>query len=219
MAPERARSKVVVKVVVALVAVAALAYGFMGSARQSRSQAYVVPNAHLRPWTVSVEMATQPNEPILMLRPPSALSSDLFDQTFKRSMESMSAPETAGIPLVLQGELERAGSERISADDLLAIARHAGLETVPPQPRCLAHRRAPEPDTRQQLYFAIFQSQAFQAFRGELRQRLGEKFDPEFLTPILFVGVVESHLSRWLPIHVEGEKDCVAPIEVSMAAP
>lgn len=206
-----------VRVVAVLIVLAAVGFGVMRSAKKSRAQAYVVPQAHLRPWTVSVEMATQPDDPVLMLRPPSALSSDLFDQTFKRSMESMRAPETGGIPLVLQGELERAGSERISPDELLVLARRAGLEATPPLPQCMAHRRAPEPDTRQQLYFAVFQSRAFADFRGMLRQRLGEAFDPEYVTPVLFVGLVESPLRRWLPLHVNVEKDCVAPIEVSVA--
>jgi hypothetical protein len=205
-----------VKVLVALAVFAGLGLMFWRTVHSARGQAYVVPQAHLRPWTISVEMGSQPNDPILMLRPPSALTTDLFDQVFKRSMESMQAPETAGIPLVLQGELERAGA-RISADELLALARQTGLEATPPVPLCIAHRRAAEPDARQQLYFAMFDSAPFDAFRRTLAERLGANFNIDLVSPVLFVGVVESPLSKWLPLRPNAKKDCLAPIEVSVA--
>jgi hypothetical protein len=204
-----------VKVVVALAVIAGLGFAFWRSVQSSRAEAYVVPQAHLRPGTISGAMGAPPNDPVLMRRPPSALTTDLFDQVFKRSMESMRAPETQGIPLVLQGELERAGA-RISADELLAMARNAGLEAAAPQPRCMAHRRAPEPDTRQQLYFAIFESGPFDAFRRTLGDRLGGTFNAELVAPVLFVGVVESPLRRWLPLYPDAKKDCVAPIQISL---
>jgi hypothetical protein len=209
------RSRLLLKVLIALAAFAGLAFMFWRSVHSSRAQAYVVPQEHMRPWTISVEMGSQPNDAVLMLRPPSALSTDLFDQVFKRSMESMKAPETAGIPLVLQGELERAGA-RISADELLTLARRSGLEATSPQPRCMAHRRAPEPDTRQQLYFAMFESGPFDAFRHTLAERLGPTFNVDLVSPVLFVGVIESSLRRWLPLHPDAKKDCIAPIEISL---
>ena len=208
------RSRLLVKAFVALAIAAVMAFAFWNSVHSARSAAYVVPQAHLGPWTISVEMGSQPNDPALMLRPPSALTTDLFDQVFKRSMESMRAPETAGIPLVLQGELDRAGG-RISADELLTIARRSGLEATPPKPQCMAHKRAPEPDTRQQLYYAIFESAPFDAFRRALGERLGPTFNVDLVSPVLFVGVVESPLQRWLPLRADAKKDCVAPIEVS----
>jgi hypothetical protein len=210
------RSRLLVKVLVALAVVAGLALTFWRTVHSARGQAYVVPQAHLRPWTLSVEMGSQPNDPILMLRPPSALTTDLFDQVFKRSMESMRAPETAGIPLVLTGELERAGAG-ISADELLNIARQAGLESTPPVPRCIAHRRAAEPDARQQIYFAMFESASFDRFRRTLAERLGPSFNIDLVSPVLFVGVIESPLHKWLPLRPDAKKDCVAPIEVSVA--
>jgi hypothetical protein len=155
-----------------------------------------------------------PNMPVLMLRPPVTLTVDMFDQTFKRSMESMGVTEIGGMPLVLQGELERAGPKRPSPEVLLKMAREAGLDTNPPVPRCMAHRRQPEPDARQQLYFTMWSSQPFEKFRAQLRERLGETFDPDAITPVLFVGLVESSLPRWLPVRAS-EKDCVAPIQIS----
>jgi hypothetical protein len=213
MAP--AKSRRLVGAAVAVLVVAGLAAMFMRTVRSARSAPYVVQPANVAPWTLSIERASEPNEPVLILRPPSALSTELFDQVFKRSMESMRAPEIAGIPLVLQGELERAGSGRISTDVLLALARRAGLESLTPTPHCVAFRRAPEPDTRQQVFFAVFDDQAFDAFRRLLGERLGPTFDPAFVSPALFIGVVESSLRRWLPLHVDAAKDCVAPIAVA----
>jgi hypothetical protein len=213
MAATRSPGRMIVKAGVALVLLAGVGFLVMRSAKSSRAEPYTLPADAIKPWTLSVEMSSAPNDPVLMLRPPSALSTALFDQTFRRSMESMRAPETTGIPLVLQGELERAGSERITPDELLKIARRAGLEMSPPTARCLAHRRLPEPDTRQQVYFAIFESPAFRTFRDELAQRLGPNFDATFLSPVFVVGTIESPMSRWMPMHADAEKDCMAPIE------
>jgi hypothetical protein len=208
-------NRVVVKVVVVVVGLAVAGFAFWRSVHSARSAPYTLSAASQRPWRLTVEMASRPNDPVLLLEPPSDVPRELFDQVFKRAMESMQAPEMAGIPLVLQGELERAGSERISPDALLAMARQAGLEETAPVPRCMGHRRAPEPDARQQAYFAIFDSTAFTTFRWNLASRLGATFDAAFVTPALFIGVVESPLHRWMPLHADGDKDCVAPITVA----
>jgi hypothetical protein len=204
------------KILVPIALVGAFAFGFWRTVHSARSTPYTVSAAAAqRPWRLTIEMASQPNDPVLLLEPSSDLHRELFDQVFKRSMESMQAPGISGIPLVLAGELERAGSEgRISPDTLLAMARSAGLESAPPVPRCLGHRRLPEPDTRSQAYFAIFDSAAFNTFRWNLATRLGPSFDAGFVTPALFVGIIESTLHRWLPLHADAEKDCVAPIAI-----
>jgi hypothetical protein len=199
--------------VVVLVAIAVVAgFAFWRTVKSARSSPYTLgPQTH-GVWRLTVEPGTGPRDPVLLLEPPVELSRELFDQVFKRSMESMRAPEAAGIPLVLAGELERAGAARLPPDALVAMAREAGLEAAPPMPRCIGHRRAPEPDTRQQAYFALFDSPAFAAFRASLAARLGPTFDPGAMAPAALVGVIESRLDRWLPLHAD-EKDCLAPIE------
>jgi hypothetical protein len=206
--------RTLVKVLVPVVVVAVAGFAFWRTVHSSRSAPYTLTKATQRPWRLTIEMASRPNDPVLLLEAPSELSRELFDQVFKRSMESMRAPELAGIPLVLAGELERAGSERISPDTLLQMARTAGLEGAPPTPHCMGHRRAPEPNTRQQAYFALFDSTAFSIFRWNLATRLGANFDAGFVTPALFVGVIESPIHEWLPLHAEADKDCVAPITI-----
>jgi hypothetical protein len=219
MAAAKAPSRPFLKIAVALVLIAGLAFVFLRSVRSARSGAYTVEAASLRPWTLSLETATSPNDPVLVLRAPSALAGGLFDQVFKRSMESMRAPDVPGIALVLQGEIERAGPDRMTPTGLLAVAKRAGVDTTPLEPRCVGHRRGREPDTRQQLYFAIFDSPAFARFREALGVQLGggTAFNPTFLSPVLPIGTIESGFSRWLPLTADPATDCVAPIRVTGA--
>jgi hypothetical protein len=217
MVTKRSPGRVLVKVVGALVLVAGVGFLIMRTAKSSRSEPYTLPaEALVGPWTLSVE-SSAPNDPtstlpVLVLRPPTALTHALFDQTFKRAMESMGAPETQGIPLVLQGELERAGAGRPSPDELVTLARRAGLDAVAPAARCVGHRHLPEPDTRQQVFFAIFDSPAFVTFRKALAERLGPSADAALVSPVLIIGTVESSMQRWLPLRAEPETDCLAPI-------
>jgi hypothetical protein len=207
---------VLAKVLVPVVGVLVAGFAFWHTVHSARSAPYTLTAAAAQgSWRLAIGMVSNPNDPALLLEPPPGLSRELFDQVFKRSMESMQAPALAGIPLVLAGELGPVGSARLSPDALLAMARAAGLEGAPPVPRCLAHRRQPEPDTRQQAYLAIFDSPAFATFRGNLEARLGPNFDAGAATPALLVGVVESPLERWLPLQADAAKDCVAPLTVA----
>jgi hypothetical protein len=191
-----------------------MAFAFWRSVHTARSEAYTLSAGSQRPWQLTTATPAGPNDPVLLLEPPPDVSRELFDQVFKRSMESMGAPDVVGIPLVLQGELERAGAARITRDDLVAMARQAGLDGAVPAPRCMGHRRAPEPDTRQQVFFAIFDLPAFTTFRTNLAARLGASFDAAFVTPALFVGIVESRQPRWVPLHADAANDCIAPIAI-----
>jgi hypothetical protein len=210
-APFRTR---LVKIVVPVLVIAAAGFAFWRSVRSARAAPYFLTAATERqPWRLIVQSPTRPGDPVLLLEAPAEVSRELFDQVFKRSMESMRAPGLTGIPLVLAGELER-GAQRLPADALVEMARAAGLESAPPTPRCMVHRRAPEPDARQQVYLALFDSPALAMFRANLAVRLGPSFDAAALPPALFVGLVESPQQRWLPLHVDAEKDCLAPITV-----
>jgi hypothetical protein len=214
MVETRRPSRVLVKVAAALGLVAGVGFLVMRSAQSSRSEPYSIPRAALAGWRLSVEAASRPNDAVLVLRAPSALTSALFDQTFKRSMESMASPEIPGLALVLEGELARAGAPRLVSAELVELARAAGLEAAPPTARCFAHRRMPEPNARRQLFFALFDSPAFTKFRGALAARLGASFEPDLVSPVMFLGTVESTSYEWMPPHAEAPKDCLAPIVV-----
>lgn len=198
-------------VVLVVIAVGA-GFAFWHTVKSARSSPYTLGPETRGQWRLTVEAGTRPRNPVLLLNPPVELSRELFDQVFKRSMESMRAPDASGIPLVLAGELDRAGAARLPPDALVAMAREAGLEGAPPTPRCIGHRRAPEPDARQQMYFALYDSPAFATFRASLAARLGPGFDPGAMAPAAIVGIIESPLERWLPLRAD-DKDCLAPIE------
>jgi hypothetical protein len=208
-----------VKVLVPLALVAVFGVMFWRSVRGARSTPYTLSPGTQRAWALTVPSgpATEPTSPVLLLVPPPGLSRELFDQVFKRSMESMRAPEAAGIPLVLAGELQHAGAAGLPPEALFEMARAAGLDGSTPAVRCMVHQRLPEPDTRKQAYIALFESAPFAAFRASLAARLGPTFDVHALVPALYVGLVEATLDRFLPTPPDPQKDCVAPIEVAAA--
>ncbi len=215
-----ARSKALIKILVALAVFAGVGFLFVRSLRNTQSEPYTVERQRLRGWTVALEPASSPAEPMLVLRPPPELASGLFHQVFVRSMESLNAPNPAAIPLVLRGEFDRAFAGRATPDALVAEARSAGLDSAVMEPRCLAYRRVSAPGVIRQLYFVIFDAPAF----GRFRERLGAMlaggaasrtgFDPGALSPVLFIAASDPAFSRWLPLRADPGADCVAPIAV-----
>ena len=217
-------TKLLIKIGVALLVLVGLGFLFMRSVRNTRAQPYTVHPEHLRNWTLAVESAAGPHEPMLVLRPPAELVNGLFHQVFKRAMESMNAPAAPAIPLLLQQEYDRAFVGRWPPVTLLAAAQAAGLDRVTLVPRCLAYRRVSDPRGTQQLYFIVFDLPAFARFRQQAAMMAGggaprADFDPAALSPVLFIAVAESSFQRWLPLRADPQADCVAPIEISAAPP
>ena len=199
---------------IALAAIAVLGYLFINSLETARSAPYTIARAHLGKWTLVLEAAESANAPLLSARTDPELVASLFRQLFQRAMESMSAPVTSTIPIVLRGEFDRGLAGRMTPDDLLAAARAAGLESASHEPRCLAHRRLSEPGLTRQTYFAMVESPSITGFRQQLARSGGAAFDAAALTPVMFVGASDASFQRWLPIRAE-PADCVAPIEVA----
>lgn len=210
---EKKRSSVLLKMAIGLAAIVALGYLFIHSLETTRSEPYTVERAHVGKWTLVLETAGGPNAPLLSVQTDLALVTNLFRQLFNRSMESMSTPTTASIPIVLRGEFDRGLAGRMAPAALLAAGREAGLETASHEPRCLAHRRISEPAMTRQTYFAIVESPAIVRFREQLARTAESAVDPAALTPIMFVGASDAAFHRWLPIRA-GEGDCVAPIRI-----
>lgn len=212
--------KRVIQAVVALLVAAGVAWLFVRSAQSSRSEPYSLSPDHLRGWTVAVDATPEASGVVLALRPPQAMSPRLFQQVFSRAMESLSAPSSPAMPLILQQEFEQAFSGRVAADALLAAAREAGLEEAPIEPLCLAHKRESTAGATRQLYFAVFQAPAFHVFRAKaaaLLQAGGttSAFDPNALHPMVIVGASDAAFRRWLPMAGDPQVYCIAPIEVS----
>jgi len=197
------------RIVVALGAVGVLGFLFMRSVRGTRAQPYTVDARDLRGW--SLEIVTDragATAPLLVLRPPGGLVHGLYDQLFKRAMDSLSTPEPAAIPIVLRGE---AGSALVGAgapDALLAAARNAGIDERAFRPRCLGYRRVSEPTRTRQLYFLLFDAPGLAGFRSQIGLR-------EALSPVLLIGTSQSDGEQWLPLRADPARDCVAPIVTS----
>jgi hypothetical protein len=210
---EKKRSSVLLKVAIALAAIVVLGYLFIHSLESTRSEPYTVDRALLAKWTLVLEPAAGSNAPLLSVRTDLELVTSLFRQLFNRAMESMNTPPTASIPIVLRGEFDRGLVGRMTAAELLAAARAAGLESAAHEPRCLAHRRISEPGMTRQTYFAIVASPAVVGFREQLARTAGTALDAAALSPVMFIGASDPAFHRWLPIRA-GDEDCVAPIQV-----
>ena len=202
------KRSLVVKIGVGALAIAVFAFLFMRSIDETRSTPYTVERQHLRGWTLAIEPAANPGDPLLAVRPSQELASSLFRQIFSRAMESMNAPVAPAVPLVLRAEFDKVVRDQLTPETLLTAARMAGLESASMTPRCVVHRRVSEPGGTQQVYFVVFDAPAVSQFR----QQLG--LDPAALAPILFVAGAGTDFNKWLPQRVNVDADCLAPIEI-----
>lgn len=212
--------KLLVKVLVGVLALSGLAYLFIRTASNTRSEPYQVQRQHLTGWTLALESSGGPSSPLLVLRPPPDLGGDLFRQVFARMMESMKGSGAADVPIVLRQEYELALASKYTPADLFDAARLAGLESTAFAPRCVAVRRISEPGLTRQVYFVLFDAPAFGQFREELRRGLGASassvmFDPAGLSPVLIVGASDASFDRWLPLRADAAADCIAPLSVN----
>lgn len=207
------RSRVLIRLVAAAAALAAIAFLFMRTLEDTRTEPYTIAPAHTDAWTLEVTPAAGDRAPMLSLRTRPELVSNLSRQVFQRMMESTSSPQHSFIPLVLQGEFDRALAGRMTRDDVVAAARAAGLETASHQLRCLAHRRESSGRSVQQVYFAVVDSPSITGFREQLERASGGGFEAAALTPVVVVANSEGSFERWLPIRAS-ESDCVAPIRI-----
>jgi hypothetical protein len=203
------RKALALRIAAGILAFAVFVFLFIRSIEETRSEPYSVPRAHLQPGTLALVPASQPNEPLLVLRPSSDLAAGLFRQIFSRAMESLNSPGDPVVPLVLRGEFDRMIGDRLTQDALLAAARSSGLERAMPLPRCLVHRRISEPGGVRQAFLVFFESAAIAEFRKEIG------VDPGALSPIMFVAGAGTDFNSWLPQQIDPDADCLAPIEVA----
>jgi hypothetical protein len=212
--------KLILKLAIGVAVAGGLAYLFVRTASDTRSEPYQVQQHQLRGWTLSLETSGGASSPLLVLRPPQELGGDLFRQVFSRMMESMKGSAAADVPIVLRQEYEMSLASVYTPAELFDAARLAGLESAVFAPRCVAVRRISEPGLTRQLYFVLFDAPAFVQFREELRRGLGNSpssvmFDPAGLSPVLIVGASDAAFDRWLPLRASADADCVASISVN----
>jgi hypothetical protein len=188
------------KVLIALPAIAIVGVLFVRSVRDARSEPYSVSTGHLWNWTLGVD-PPDADGALVSLRPQQELAMNLFRQLFSRQMESMTTPNQPGISLALRGEIPSG----VSADEVLALARQAGLESGTLTPKCVAYRRISAPGVTRELYFMWFDVPGFDRFRQAVASRAGSGFDPKELSPVMMIAPVPRQIPGGRPSGEAGQ--------------
>ena len=205
------------KLVIVVAVLGVLGFMFVRSLQSTRSEPYPIQASHLRGWTLAAEAPGAATGAVLVLRPPAGLPPTLFKQVFERAMESLAAPGSPGMPLLLTHEFEQAFRGQVEANRLVAMAREAGLERDPLQAQCVVHRRVSDPGVTRFVYAAAFRSAAYDRFRNDVAALAREVsggagvFDPAAQSPVLIIGASDATFAAWLPWRVT-EPDCLAPL-------
>jgi hypothetical protein len=211
--------KTLLKVAIGLAAVAVFAFLIVRSARSTRAEPFTVEREELTGWTLTLTPDGDQLGSLLSIAAGVELMPPLTRQLFARMGESLHYPPPV-IPVVLRSEFERAMAGALTAEALLTAAREAGLESGMFQPQCMARRRISEPGGVRGVYFLLFDFPQFTAFREQVAQRLraagreASLFDPAALSPVLIAADLDGSFSRWLPLRVDPDVDCFAPVTV-----
>jgi hypothetical protein len=133
-------------------------------------------------------------------------------------MQSLAAPARPAVPLVLQGEYAESLQGVMSVDNILQTARLVGLHEARFDPVCVGMVRHSERGRTGELYFVLLSSPAFDEFRQRLAPAFPEHagtaaFEPAAVRPVLPIASTDKDLSRWFPLEVDPEQDCLAPLE------
>jgi hypothetical protein len=210
--------KVLVKAIAATIVVAALAWLFVTTLRDSNRGPYDVPAAALTGWTVA---PGEPGEPgIVALVPPPELLGTLFRQVFQRTMSSLAAPPRPAVPLVLRSEFADSLQGAVTVEQIVSIARDAQVEASRFAPVCMGHRIESSPAGSRQLFYAMFDAPVFAEIRRRLLAVRAEHagtvlFDPANLRPILTVATSDRNVAGWWPMTPAQQSDCEAPLRES----
>ena len=161
----------IVKVIIGLSAIVVVGLLFAKTLRDVTAEPYIIRQIDLRNW--SIELSTQMNteSSLLSLRAPQELSMILFDQIFQRTMASLTRPAVSAIALILKDEFETVMSTIVSPEELLTLARSAGLEDAILEPVCMSVYRTPE-GREQQIFFMLFKFPQFDLFREQVADLL-----------------------------------------------
>jgi hypothetical protein len=213
VSPEpRKRLHPAIKLLAAAVILAVLGFLFVRSVTNTRAEPYAIQSSHLSGWTLAADNAQAAEDAAIALRPPAELPMNLFRQLFSRQMESLSTPFAPGIVLARKSEL----SPTATSDQLLAMARAAGVDGAKLTPRCVGYRRESARGVTRQLYFVWFSFPEYEAFRQQAASFGNTAYTPAGLSPVMLTAA-EPGFEGWQPLVVDEARDCVAPIAVSAA--
>jgi hypothetical protein len=211
--------KTLLKVIIALVAVAVFAVLVVRSARNTLAQPFTIARQHLTEWTLALTPDDDALDSLLSLTPKAEMMPPIGRELFVRMGESLHYPPPA-MPVVLRSEFQRAIAGVLTPEALLDAAREAGLESATFQPRCMARRRISAPGVLRGVYFLLFDLPQFAQFREQIAQRLraaggdASLFDPAALSPVLIAAALDGRVSGWLPLLADPDVDCFAPVVV-----
>jgi hypothetical protein len=210
----------VIKIAVGLAAVVVFGVLFVRSAMNVGAQPYTLPRTQLGGWRVALDPAAGASGVVLALWPPDTLAPSLFNQLFARSGISLRSPNRVAMPLILQGEFDRAFAGTIAPDALVKLARDSALESMAPKPLCMASRRVSQPGLTREVFFVRFEHPSFEDFRRQIADRLSAtrarstSFEPRSLSPVVIVAASDGDFGSWLPLTADATQDCLAPIVV-----
>ena len=204
-------------VIVALVGV--LGWLFWQTVQGSLSEPYVIERGVVTEWRLALKGPMHAGAGLLVLQPTDLFRAELFQQIFTRTMESMTSPLEASMPIVLHAEYRDTLGTVFSPDDMLAAAEAAGLSDATPTPVCIGVVRETVDGRPRQLYFALFDAPDVDRFRENLARRHAAddpvaSFDPGRLALVVPIAASDGDFASWWPLDVRAETDCQAPLTV-----
>lgn len=206
-----------VKVGVGVAALGVLVWLFVSTLQDTIAEPYDIGSTAFSGWTL-VSRAPRPGDlAVLGLRPPQPLTPALFDELFARTMASLTTPGTPMLPIVLAREVQGELGIVLPPDEMLTVARAAGLERVELRPVCMAVKREPFMGRTREFFFVLFDVPELAAVRQQLaalatdRGVTGALNDAtfEFVLP---VAASDGEFDSWWPLVVDREADCQAPV-------
>ena len=200
---------------IAALAVAILSVWLINNIRNSGP--YRLDASELTGWAL---VEGRPGEPgLVALEPPRHLTDGLFENLRSRTGQPLVAPARTLLPLVLQTEYEDSLQGVLSVDDVMRAARDSGIASARFDPVCIARQEQADRDEREQLFFVVFESPAFEDFRQRLLPLHTEHggaqvYDPAALRPALILAATEAALTAQSPVAIE-PADCQIQLEAS----
>lgn len=156
---------------------------------------------------------------VVAMQPPGELSTNLFRQVASRRKELLVAAEQPLVPLVVQDEYADSLQGVLSVDDIIEVARGAGLDAARFDPVCLAERRESRNGRVEELLYVMFEAPAFADFRQQLTPLFPEHagsvaFEPGALHLMMPLATTDRELARQSAATIQRQAECVARISL-----
>jgi hypothetical protein len=202
---------------IALAAVAAVVLVLLAARAIRARLPYRVDEALLSGWTLA---AAPPGDAALVeVKPPARLLEDLFQQVSARMSEPLVPVRRASVPLVLEQEYSDSLQGVLSVEDILAVGREVGLDSVRFEPVCIGRRHRTGAE-QAAVIVAVFDAPMFDRFRQELTPLFPEHagagiYSPPAVRLTLAIAATDEHYTRWWPAAAGGQSDCPAALRAS----